>query len=216
VRQLTFALILVYTWALSMFVDSPQLLDVQRGSLLYLALVLPAVLLVLINVDVFFARHFDRSTMALVLFAAGVTAVSVVRFDPATVISILPLCATLIVIRKRQVDALAIADQWPVHCVRRLYSVDANIRLNTLRRDSRLFRGRRMAGIPVSVQRYAELAVRTDRAFCELLSKSQSGDSMGDDAGGALLHRTQCFADVAHRDCDGSGVPGAYAGHRAT
>ena len=97
-RQLIFGIVLVYTWALGMFLEPATLLESTRGSTLYMAIVAPAVILVLANIDSFFASHYDRSTLALVLFAVIVAIVSVLRGDLPTVISVVPLCATLIAI----------------------------------------------------------------------------------------------------------------------
>jgi hypothetical protein len=98
VRQLFFGVILVYSWALSMFIGPEALLASTRGSALYIAIVAPAVCVVLANIDCFFAARYDRGALALAAFAVIVTLVSLMRGDLPTVISVFPLCVTLIAI----------------------------------------------------------------------------------------------------------------------
>jgi hypothetical protein len=98
VRNLIFGVMLIYSWALSMFADASVLGDTTAGSAMYLAIVAPAVVIALSNVDRILSSHYDRSTLALAGFAVVVTLVSIVRRDLATAISIVPLCVTLIAI----------------------------------------------------------------------------------------------------------------------
>lgn len=96
-RRLIFAGLVVYAWGLGMFVDSALFLEQNsRLSPLYIATVAPAVVFVLMNLDVFVLSRYSRATVVLACFMVVVALVSVARADFASVLSIGMLCAMLI------------------------------------------------------------------------------------------------------------------------